>query len=59
MRMKSNAPTLRDVALAALEIEADGGKEPVAWGRIVDRAHEVARQRAARQKAPAKSEGRS
>jgi len=38
-------PTLRDVAQAALEIDADGGREPVAWGRLIDRAKAMAAKR--------------
>lgn len=41
-------PTLRDVAHAALEIDADGGDDPVAWGRLIARAKVVAAKRGRR-----------
>lgn len=39
------APTLRDVAQAALALDADGGREPVSWGALVEKARDLAARR--------------
>jgi hypothetical protein len=39
------SPTLRDVAQAALAIDADGGHGPVSWSDVVEKAHDLAAKR--------------
>ena len=51
MACKNNAdnrdmPTLRDVALAALELDASGGHGPVSWKDVVEKTNAVVTARA-------------